>query len=227
MHCQIVGLSQDMDFDENVAQTFVVLLLPDGSRVKAAIDDNTAAKVITLRVQEHGSAPQPKLRAPVEERAPVIETSDVPMDDESGPVVFGGDAEGLDEDLPDEAASGAPFEPEESFEDDYDIPPAPPEVAAAHEAVLQEAHLGTDGKPLSRARRGKAPNEKKVARTQQHGQAKPAARKNLFKTATGALVAPAKTVPMNSAGFPIAPNGVDPDSITGSGAGDEDGVTSV
>lgn len=229
MDCQIVGLTQDMNFDDNISQTFVVLQLPDGTRVRAAVDEKTAEKVVTLRVQAHG-LPRVSTRTPAAvDEAPLAPAPPVERDPDA-PIVFGGDVDagGLDEDDPPEPAVEEEDAPESAEAADYDVPPAPPEVEAAHEAVMAEAHLGADGKPLRRQRRGKEPNEKKQAR-KKTGQATPGgAKRNLFRTASGELIAPAKNVPRTEYGYPMTPNGgVDPDALTGGGPVDDDGISSV
>lgn len=97
LNCQIVGLTQDMDFTKNVTQTFLVLELSNGLRVRAAVDDATTQIVVNLQVGVH-SALQPADDA--------TEFTDVA----EGVHVFGEAAEGLedyaepvevdDEDLP-------------------------------------------------------------------------------------------------------------------------------
>lgn len=234
MDCRIVGLAQDVNFEENVSQTFIILQLPDRTQIRAAIDPITAERIVTLQVEVRGTAPQPRVRAPVV-AVPMVSELATTTDDPAPEVSeFGGEGDVTVFGGPDTGSSSPPTPPapppddDDDEPDDYDIPPAPPEVEAASAAEEAEynqmAGLQADGTPL-RQRRGKEAHAKKKARTQQ-GQAKPGGRKNLFRTTDGRLVAPAKTVPRNDAGFPVVANGVDPDALTG-GNTDEDGIGSV
>jgi hypothetical protein len=54
LDCIIAGISQDMNFDENVTMTFLLIRLPDGKQFRAAIDDPTAAAVVALSVAQNG-----------------------------------------------------------------------------------------------------------------------------------------------------------------------------
>lgn len=74
MDCTIAGISQEMNLEENVTTTFLLLRLPDGQQVRAAIDDAAAVIVVAMSVAEKGqprpavSAPMAPMPAPISER---------------------------------------------------------------------------------------------------------------------------------------------------------------
>ncbi len=54
LDCTITGVRQDLDLERNVTTTFLVLRLPDGKLLRAAIDDAAAATVVALSVAQSG-----------------------------------------------------------------------------------------------------------------------------------------------------------------------------
>jgi hypothetical protein len=54
LDCTITGISQDMDLTRNVTTTFLVLRLPDGKTLRAAINDTAAAQIVALSVAQNG-----------------------------------------------------------------------------------------------------------------------------------------------------------------------------
>lgn len=57
MEVRIVQLLQQMNFQTRKSTTFVVLELPDGSSVHAAVDDEAATAIIRADVEANGQAP--------------------------------------------------------------------------------------------------------------------------------------------------------------------------
>jgi hypothetical protein len=220
LDCQIVGLAQDMDFEENVSQTFLVVQLSNGERVRAAIDDATAQKVVELQVQARG-VPRSVARVAVvppksddyDDYTPAPPGEFTTAETAEGTVrIFGGQDAAEAEDTADYA------EPPEGVwgaaPDNIDLP------------VIEDP----DPEP---ARRAKDKSPKRTARQAQSravedAHAPKAARTNLFRTAAGKLIAPSRTIPKNEAGYPqVANNGVDPEEFTGAHNQDEDGVGSI
>lgn len=80
LSCIITGLSQDMSFEQDVTLTYLLLRLPDGSTLRAAVDQEAATQV--LRVQaKNGGIPQPGVRvAPMVPPSPPAD-EDTPADD--------------------------------------------------------------------------------------------------------------------------------------------------
>lgn len=99
--CQVTGIAQEMDFEENVTRTFLLVELPNGARIRAAIDEDAAAQVVALSVQTKGQ-PRPALAPPppsaMQRPAPAAhapamsaQNAEQPIDDEGDDVrVFGG-----------------------------------------------------------------------------------------------------------------------------------------
>jgi hypothetical protein len=63
LSCVIAGVSQDMSLEENITTTFLLIRLPDGQQIRAAIDDTAAAAVVGLSVAQSGP-PRSAMRTP-------------------------------------------------------------------------------------------------------------------------------------------------------------------
>jgi hypothetical protein len=136
LDCTIAGVSQDMSLGENVTTTFLVIRLPNGSHIRAAIDDAAAAAVVGLSVAQSGP-PRSAMRTPSAALDPPPPPQDtayisrddaapelVPMpqawpeesmrgkaeDDDNAPRIFGGQ-DGGDEPSPDYAEPPPPLAP--------------------------------------------------------------------------------------------------------------------
>jgi hypothetical protein len=134
LDCTIAGVSQDMSLGENVTTTFLVIRLPNGSHIRAAIDDAAAAAVVGLSVAQSGP-PRSAMRTPSAGLDPPPPPQDtayvstegapaelVPMpqawpgengrvvDDDDAPRIFGGQ-DGGDEPSPDYAEPPPPAAP--------------------------------------------------------------------------------------------------------------------
>lgn len=53
--CTISGVSQDMDFEQGVTVTYLLVRLPSGQTIRAAVDESAAALVIGLQVKAAGA----------------------------------------------------------------------------------------------------------------------------------------------------------------------------
>lgn len=58
MQATIVQLLQSMNFQTRKTVTYVVLELPNGQQVRAAVDDDTAAAIVSADVGANGAAPR-------------------------------------------------------------------------------------------------------------------------------------------------------------------------
>jgi hypothetical protein len=113
LDCVIAGVSQDMDFDRNVTTTFLLIRLPDGKQLRAAIDDEAAAHIVGMSVARNGQptstvevdrTPQPTVSmsatAPTETwpdyAAPEPERAQEAQSEEAAPRIFGGQDGGDD-----------------------------------------------------------------------------------------------------------------------------------
>jgi hypothetical protein len=56
--CDILGISQEMDFEQNVTVTFLRLRLPDGRVLSVPIEEDVAAVIVAHQVETRG-VPQP------------------------------------------------------------------------------------------------------------------------------------------------------------------------
>lgn len=114
LDCVIAGVSQDMNFEKNVTTTFLLLRLPDGRQLRAAIDDAAAAIVVGLSVAQNGqptstievdrSVP-PVIAAPVDVWSDTNIETEAPaplaqIEEEASPRIFGGQDGGDDEPAP-------------------------------------------------------------------------------------------------------------------------------
>lgn len=196
LDCTIVGITQSMDFEQNVTLTYLNVRLPGGEQLQAAIDEETAAKVVGLMVKTKGMpraamqvpAPLPAAPAHVAEAAPVpgeVDPSPYGAHEGESVAIFGG----------------------------QDTTPSPAaEAVAAEEARIQAEGSPTvvegpilEPAPVQQPRRGR-----------------------LQRGSSGKLIAPARTVPKDDAGYPIVSSeGVDPATLTGTRNTDEDGVGSI
>jgi hypothetical protein len=119
LECTIVGISQEMDFEQNATVTYLLVRLANGKVLRAAIDEEDAASVVELQVKEAGApravprAPRPQARERPPPPPPEMDEDEV---DENGNAVhiFGG---------PDTGEAPAVEEEEE--------PPPPPSPVAA------------------------------------------------------------------------------------------------
>jgi hypothetical protein len=230
LDCQIVGLAQDMDFGENVSQTFVLLQLPDGRRVRACVNEETAQAVVELQVQARGvpravmraagAAPEPGHAQQTAwpegtEDAEYATTDFTTAETPDGTVrVFGGQ-----DDTPAEDTA------------DYATPPGMDHIQPEHEDLPIIADPDPPQKSRSKDKSPKRTARVAAAQAADHARAVPNGRpRNLFRTAEGKLIAPSKTVPRTEQGYPqVANGGVDVDELTGTRDRDqdEDGVGSI
>lgn len=95
MNVELLGMQQEVDFRTGSTLTFIVLELPSGQRLRAAVDDDSA-QVIVQAVAASG-ATAPKVAMPAVPLAPAptpsipISQSAAPQElDDDGSVVFGG-----------------------------------------------------------------------------------------------------------------------------------------
>lgn len=146
LDCTIVGISQEMDFEQNMTVTYLVVRLPDGHVIRSAVDEEAAAAVVELQVQANG-APKAANRPPRHQAAKRAEAPPAPSEesvedeltDESGNSVhiFGGQESSAPEELLDEET------PE----------PEMPETPAAARAVGEDGVLAR--RNVQRTSRGK------------------------------------------------------------------------
>src|SRR5258707_38641 len=79
--CTITAVSQEMNLEQNVTLTYLVLRLANGSVLRAAVDESTAASVIALHTQANGmpvSSLRPVVQKPVAPPPPAKEESAPP-----------------------------------------------------------------------------------------------------------------------------------------------------
>ena len=159
LKCVITGISQDMDFSKNRTVTFVLLQLPNGDVLRAAIDESAAAAIIALQVATDG-APQPaiapSMRAPAIHELEEEEASSAPVvaptpqrtvvSAEEEVSVFGGQ----DEDTPPEYEEP----PQPSAPPPVVQPPAPPAVTARNIQMLPNGKLVVPAKTVPRTSLG-------------------------------------------------------------------------
>jgi hypothetical protein len=204
LECVITGISQELDFENNVTVTYLSLRLPNGALLRTSVDEVAAATIVEMQVKAKGAPtpavkPGPAIRPPA---APASEDVDdnnsdeftAPGDDEfvrtesedgSTTHVFGGQAAGDDDDEP----ADPPLPPP--------VPPTPPPPPPPPAAPVQTPNSLT--KP--RVAKGEKPAR---------------------------VSARARTVPAGDKGYPVVPNaGVDTDTFTGGRDRDEDGVGSI
>jgi len=85
--CDITGIAQEMDLAHNITLTYLVLRLPDGTLLRAGIDDNAAAAVVQIHARSYGP---PKAQtfpdlAPTEEPVPQEPASPYSFDNDTSP----------------------------------------------------------------------------------------------------------------------------------------------
>jgi hypothetical protein len=202
LDCTIAGVSQDMSLGENVTTTFLILRLPDGQQIRAAIDDAAAAAVVGMSVAQSGppraavrvangaplptAAPAPRVQAPSSSEPDPEGPSLMPAREWSTPETNG---------IP--KAAAAPFHEDAprifggQDEDDDD------EVDPAHLSQPTEKPALVPGSNIQRTRGGR-------------------------------IVVPSKTVPKSEWGYPMTnAGGLDPETLTSSDNKNDDGVGSV
>lgn len=70
--CTIIGISQEMRFDENTTLTYLMLRLPNGLLVRAGVDEDVVEAIVGQQMPSSEPArPAPRVEAP-----PVEETGD-------------------------------------------------------------------------------------------------------------------------------------------------------
>ncbi len=138
LDCTIVGISQDMDLEQNITVTYLSLRLSTGQVLRAAVDDEAASVVVDMQVRSRG---MPRAAAvasahPAPVRPPPVPPAQPPQAEEleeydtappgpseltpigDGISIFGGqdtteeEAKGIAEGSPTFVADAAPPEPE-------------------------------------------------------------------------------------------------------------------
>lgn len=203
LDCTIAGISQDMSFGENVTMTFLLIRLPDGQQVRAAIDDAAASAVVALSVAQSGQ-PTPAMRVNGAAHAPAALPSPPPR----------------------APAPAAPRDPDPeptgslvpSQEWSAEAPSLPKAAAAPFSEDAPRIFGGQDGVDEADSDYGEPT------------QAAPALvpGSNIQRLRNGRIVVPAKTVPRTDMGYPItSAGGLDPETLTSSENKNDDGVGSV
>lgn len=198
LECVIAGVSQDMSFGENVTMTFLLIRLPDGQHVRAAIDDTAAAAVVSLAVARNGQ-PAPAMRvangvAPPPPPAPPRPQAKVSAEpDPEGPSLVP-----AKEWAP--ATNGIPKATSAPFAEDA------PRIFGGQDDSEAEDDYSAQA-PAAPA---------------------PVPGSNIQKTRDGRIVVPSKTVPKSEWGYPMTnTGGLDPETLTSSENKNDDGVGSV
>lgn len=222
MNANIIGISQDFNFDTGEKTTYMMVLLPDGVGLRVPLDSDQAQHVAQLQVELSGAemprpgtprpgglrrpasvAPQPTAVAP--DPMPMVRTSlaqdfaPARMDDE-GTVVFGGD-DGDDGDAA----------------DTYEASPPEDAVTTARLQHIQSA-LNTAAAAVA----GAAPPTEGASAAEVHARADALRQQlNVPRTAHQPL-----RVRKNAAGYPevVGPGMADPSAFVG---GDTDGEEDV
>src|ERR1700677_2869838 len=69
LDCIITNISQDLDLEQNVTTTFLLLRLPDGQTIRTAVDDAAAAIVVALSVSQRGEPQSSMQTQPIQQAA--------------------------------------------------------------------------------------------------------------------------------------------------------------
>lgn len=207
LECAITSVSQDLDLEKNVTLTFLVIRLPNGVLLRAAVDEETASQVIAMQVAARG-APQSVVATPQRPAPPPVEP---PVDDD-----FVAAPREAEDDPPPASGDGLHiFGGQDASTAPPPVPPRPPQAAAP--AADDELPEDADGSPTV-VLAEEPPAPKKNAR----------ARSRMQRLPSGKLVVPSMTVPAALGGYPNVPGaGVDTNELTGGRDPDEDGIGSV
>jgi hypothetical protein len=203
LDCVIAGVSQDMSFGENVTTTFLLIRLPDGQHVRAAIDDMAAAAVVALSVAQNGQ-PTSAMR---------VNGVHAPVPPPATPPAPRGQAPASRDPDPEPAGSLVPTQ--EWHAETASLPKA---AAAPFAEDAPRIFGGQDGGDEADPEYGEP------------AQAAPVhvPGSNIQKLRNGRIVVPAKTVPKTALGYPItSAGGLDPETLTSSENKNDDGVGSV
>lgn len=202
--CTITGIAQEMDFEQGVTLTYLLIRLPDGTNIRSPVDENSAAAVIKLQVEAKG-APRPAVLAQTHLPSPGAPVAVAPLPPEFTPSPATDDS-GLPEPTGDDV---------HVFGGQDDAPPAI-DLAAGSATTKEEAAALAEGSPTVLAE--PAPDQ----------QPQKPGRRNVQQLPNGKVVVPSRTVRRNDAGYPMPANaGVDTADIVGGRDQDEDGVGSV
>lgn len=213
MNVEVVQLLQEMNFATRQMTTFIVLALPDGKRVRVAVDAAVAEAIIQADVNINGQAPAAVMPTSTVEEPPEDEEDEVPPDYVAPP--------------PSTVISESETEVVRVFgEEPTPAPPPPPKKKKGRHrnnkktvAEMTEALTAPEPPPPEPRVPPKFPEPRGTRHYQKlvkEGQLEP----NAY----------ARTVPKDDYGYPIvqAKEGTaDPQAVVGTQNQDEDGVGSV
>lgn len=218
MQVEIVQLQQEMDFQTRKTLTFVILKLPNGVRVRAAVDEGVASAIVSVDIEENGAPPvsvletQQAIELPPDEQEVEVEIETHDYDAPPAPVVL--------EDTPQQTTRefGGDFQP--------DAKPAPKKNGANGKGKKKQAAPKPSAPPAEDPAPPPAPKLPEghvVPQSTQHY-------KKLIKEGKISPNAFARTVPKDEYGYPVLqakPGTADPQRVVGQQNQDEDGVGSV
>lgn len=203
MNVTVMGVNQEVSFDDGTLTNYVTLRLPDGSHVKALVTDDGAAALIRARHQQGGFAVPPAPPAAAARPAPPLPNTTARVqaaptsEDHDGAVVFGGAPDDGEEDdaAPSAFWPGGPAE---------DAPETDAPVVAAPDPELSSNDPSAQVRAFQRQQKAQKERAKK-----------------------GPTMG--RTIQKDEYGYPIAPKKAgtaDPRDILGGAGGqvDEDGV---
>lgn len=200
LDCVITGISQDMDFEQGLTLTYLVVRLPNGALLKAAVDDGAATEVLALQAELKG-LPRPAIR-----------TAPTPSPQQG------------------KSAQAAPAaEPQGEDPVTYEEEEEPQAASAFTPAAGESVYVfgGQDDTPEEKAAMAEGSPTLVVEEPVPQAPVAAPARSSLQRTPSGKLIAPSRTVPARIGGYPDTKNGVDTDELTTMRDRDEDGVGSV
>ncbi len=205
--CTITGISQELDFEQNTTVTYLTLVLPNGSSLRVAVDDDAAAAVMEQHVQTKGQ-PKAAVRAPPAARKVAAAPASAPVPE--APVET-------------EEITPAPAVVEDTVSEDG----TPTHIFGGQDAPASDDSAMSDEEQLL-LKEGSPTVVATAAPAEAPATAKAPAKRNVRRGANGKLVVPSLTVPAAEKGYPVVPNaGVDAATLTGGRDPDEDGVGSV
>lgn len=202
LNCVILGMSQNFDFEQNAAVTYLALRLPNNEVIQIAIDEETAATVIAMQVKQAGVP-----GAPASPRPPPVRAA---------------------AQAPAPRPPPAPEAPDDAEPSDYAIPPGKLVPAGESTFVFGGADVPEDFEARSAEEaEAIAEGSPTLVVVAPPSPAAPA-RTNMQVLPNGKVIVPSRTVPSAIHGYPNAPNGgIDPNDFLGNRDQDEDGVGSV
>jgi hypothetical protein len=200
--CTITGIAQELDFEQNTTVTYLTLVLPNGSSLRVAVDDEAAATVMEQHVQVKGQ-PKSAVRVPPAVRKAASAPTPAPVPEDS---------------VEPEEIAPAPAVVEDVVSEDG----TPTHVFGGQDAPSDNSAMSEEEQLLLKE------GSPTVVAAETAPAVKVTTRRNNKRVVNGKLVVPSRTVPAAEKGYPVVPNaGVDASTFTGGRDPDEDGVGSV